>query len=242
MKKVLLTLGISISFISLIGQTPSSTKELAQSPKSCFAVSFSSPGQFLQSPISLTPGNGVVIGGVNFNVPTRNLTIIKNTLQGGATGNIISTPQQNLNQEFAAAQLSLIKAGGLSSPTVFSALNNPIICYGVNLPDPVTLSNGVTISSGTTLRDFLDQTRLTVIDSKRFIDAPVLAYLLRLFPCNSARSGGRPSPPNPNCPFDFGGSPITCCAAGGRCVTRSCPSGNAKCGPVLNGIPTVLCE
>ncbi len=242
MKKIFLALSLSISLASLIGGSPSLTSsknDTAQFSQSCITVRFFSPEQLMQSPISLTPGNGIIIGGVNFNAPTRNLTIIKNTLKGGATVKIALTPQQELNQEFVAAQLSLINAGGLSSPKVFSALNSPITCYGVNLPDPIALSNGFTISSSTSLRDFLDQTRLAVIDSKRYVDASMLANLIRLFPCNSARSGGRPLPPSPNCPYDFG-SRITCCA-GTRCVTRSCPSQNARCS-ALGGIPVVLCE
>lgn len=30
--------------------------------------------------------------------------------------------------------------------------------------------------------------------------------------------------------------------AGLRCVTSSCPSQNVTCGPVIGGIPTVLCQ
>jgi hypothetical protein len=113
-----------------------------------------------------------MIGGVNFNNPIdirSNIPIIRQALQGG------SSPLQQLNREFVAAQLSLASAGGSGSPAALNALNGRLGCYGLNFA-PVRLSNGFTLSPNSTLNDLFQQAR-SAIRENRTTDMLTLAGL-----------------------------------------------------------------
>ncbi len=146
--------------------------EGAADPANCNTICFRSAQHHLLSPISIPPGSSVQIGGVNSNVPTRNLTAIRLALQGGPN------PLQQLNQQFVAAQLSLIKAGGHSSPKSFTVLKSPLSCYKLNF-STVTLSNAFALSPASTLGDLLDQARFAISDN-RAADMMAIANILKL--------------------------------------------------------------
>lgn len=151
-------------------QTMMATDSSAQLDNKCATICFRSPQYYLLNPISLPPGVGVEIGGVNFNAPTRNLTAIRLALQGGRS------PLQRLNQQFVAAQLSLIRAGGHSSAPAFSALQSPISCYGFNFA-PITLSRGFVLTHNSTLADLFEEVRLDIRNNQT-ADMLVIAGIL----------------------------------------------------------------
>lgn len=138
----------------------------------CSTICFRSPQYFLLNATTLPSRVGVEIGGVNFNVPTRGLTAIKLALRGG------SNPLQQLNEQFVAAQLNLIGAGGHSSPSAFTALRSPLSCYGLNF-SPVTLSNSFTLRPDSLLNDLFEQARFAIRDN-RTADMLAIASLFKL--------------------------------------------------------------
>ena len=117
----------------------------------CDTICFRSPQWWVKQPDAPIPGGSVLIGGVNFNNPVNARSAwvqIKMALQGG------SSPLQKLNQQFVAAQLNLLQAGGSMSAPVMNALWSNIGCYGGPLKDfaPVTLSDGTVISPNSMLK------------------------------------------------------------------------------------------
>lgn len=136
----------------------------------CDKICFRSPQYFLLNPLVLRPGETVVIGGVNLNVPTRNLVAIQLALRGGAS------PLHKLNQQFVAAQLSIIKVRGHSSPGAFSARNSPLSCYDLPRAGSIRLSNGFMITSGLSLNELFAQTLLAIREN-RTADMLALANL-----------------------------------------------------------------
>jgi hypothetical protein len=132
-----------------------------------------SPGYYLLNPNRI-PSAPVVIAGVNFNNATNNPVEIRLALRGpGLYGG--SSPSKLLNREFVAAQLSLASAGGSGSPVPFSALNSQLNSYGVSFAS-VTLSNGATLSTDSTLGDLFEET-LDAIRDNRPLDFGPLAQI-----------------------------------------------------------------
>jgi hypothetical protein len=106
---------------------------------------------------------------VNFGAATRNQSSIRFALQGGPT------PLQQLNQQFVAAQLSLLDTCGHYSPQSFTVLEGNLSCSGLNFR-PLTLSNGVNLSVDSRLKDLFEQARFAIRDN-RTTDMVVLANL-----------------------------------------------------------------
>lgn len=153
-------------------------KTTQQNPvfSSCNTICFRSPQSFLLNPPAMPPGGNVLIGGVNYNSPTDNPSAIEFALRGG------SSPLQQLNQQFVAAQLSIVVTVGISSPSAISANNSPLTCYALNFP-PVTLSNGYTLTPNSTLGSLFEQARLAILEN-RTADMTALANLLKLLSSN----------------------------------------------------------
>ncbi len=93
------------------------------------------------------------------------------------------TPLQQLNQEFVAAQLNVLNAGGDGSPQVFYAMEGRLRCYNLAF-DPVALSNGFTITANTKLKDLFQQTKLCILEGRAQDMAP-LAKIFDLLNGNS---------------------------------------------------------
>ena len=131
------------------------------------------------------PRGEVLISGVNGNIPvsTANLNAMQQALQGNPTGFGL-TPQQAFNQEFVAAQLNLLSAGGGGSVVNANVLWAGLSCYNLNFA-PVRLSNGVVLSRDSMVKDLFMQCQLAVIEN-RFADFGPLAALLDLFNGNDA--------------------------------------------------------
>ncbi len=145
----------------------------------CNLVCFLSPQYYLLNLDRLPPGS-VVIGGYNGNSPvsTANLKVVADGLRDIEALTGAATPRQQFNQEFVAAQLNLLAAGSPSSPSVILALKSKLSCYALNFP-AVTLSNGVTISSSSTLGDLFTQGQ-TAIRSNRAVDLQALTRIFDL--------------------------------------------------------------
>lgn len=126
----------------------------------CNAICFRSPQYFLLN-LDRLPLGAVLVGGVNQNRPisTTNTRAMEIALRGGGT------PLQQLNQEFVAAQLNVLNAGGDGSPKVFHAMEGRLRCYNLTF-DPITLSNGFTITTDTKLKDLFQQTRFCIWDNR----------------------------------------------------------------------------
>jgi hypothetical protein len=126
----------------------------------CNAICFRSPQYFLLN-LDRLPLGAVLVGGVNFNRPvsTTNVRVMEIALRGGFT------PLQQLNQEFVAAQLNVLNAGGDGSPKVFHAMEGKLRCYDLTF-DPVTLSNGFTVTADTKLKDLFQQARFCIWDNR----------------------------------------------------------------------------
>ncbi len=137
----------------------------------CNAICFRSP-QYFRLNLNRLPHGTVLIGGVNLNRPvsTTDKRAMALALRGGFT------PLQQLNQEFVAAQLNLLNAGGDGSPKVFYALEGKLQCYDLKF-DEVKLSNGFSISPETKLKDLFQQTRFCIHENR----AQDMAALTRVF-------------------------------------------------------------
>jgi len=126
----------------------------------CNTICYRSPQYFLLN-LNRLPHGTVIIGGANFNRPisTTDQRALGMALRGGFT------PLQKLNQEFVAAQLNVLLAGGDGSPKVFYAMEGLLSCYGLNF-DAVTLTNGFVISPETQLKDLYQQARFCINDGR----------------------------------------------------------------------------
>lgn len=126
----------------------------------CNTICYRSP-QYFRLNINRLPHGTVIIGGVNFNRPvsTTDQRAMNMALRGGFT------PLQQLNQEFVAAQLNVLLAGGDGSPKVFYAMEGQLSCYGLTFED-VTLSNGFVISPTSKLKDLYQQARFCIYDGR----------------------------------------------------------------------------
>ncbi|HMV49552.1 MAG TPA: hypothetical protein PKD31_17460, partial [Blastocatellia bacterium] len=111
-------------------------------------------------------------------VSTTNTRLMTLTLAGGYTS------LQKLNQEFLAAQLNVLNAGGDGSPKVFYAMEGKLSCYGLNFAD-VTLSNGFTLSPDTKLKELYQQARYCVTGSGNAADQVALTTIFDLLNGNN---------------------------------------------------------
>lgn len=125
----------------------------------CNTICYRSP-QYYKLNINSLPRGTVIIGGVNFNRPvsTSDTRKLELALRGGFT------PLQQLNQEFVAAQLNVLNAGGDGSAKVFYAMEGPLTCYNLRF-DPVTLSNGFVLTPDSQLKDLYREARLCISSS-----------------------------------------------------------------------------
>lgn len=122
----------------------------------CNTICYRSP-QYYKLNINSLPRGTVIIGGVNYNRPisTTDLRRMELALRGGFT------PLQQLNQEFVAAQLNMLNAGGDGSAKVYYALEGELTCYNLNFV-PVTLSNGFVLRPESQLKDLYREARLSI--------------------------------------------------------------------------------
>ncbi len=150
----------------------------------CDTICFRSPQYFLLH-LNQLPKGAVVIAGVNYGqaVSTSNTLAIQFALQGNATGIGTLTPLQHFNQEFVAAQLNLVSAGGSGSPTVYNALWSLLSCYKINFT-PVTLSNNFTLTPNSTLNDLFEQA-ISAVRENRTADMGALATIFDLLNGNN---------------------------------------------------------
>lgn len=122
----------------------------------CNTICYRSP-QYFKLNIDSLPRGTVIIGGVNFNHPvsTTDRKALGIALRGGFT------PLQQFNQEYVAAQLNMLNAGGDGSAKVFYAMQGPLTCYNLVF-EAVTLSNGFVLSPESLLGDLYREARLCV--------------------------------------------------------------------------------
>ena len=126
----------------------------------CNAICFRSPQYFLFNVNSL-PYGVVLIGGANHNAPisTSNKRLLTLALRGGIT------PLQKLNQEFVAAQLNALLAGGEGSVKYHYAMEGKLKCYGMEFA-PITLSNGFVLSPETRLKKLFREAKLSIFEAR----------------------------------------------------------------------------
>jgi hypothetical protein len=150
----------------------------------CDTICFKPPTQ-CQIFLNKLPSGTIVIGGVNFNNPIdiqTNGPAIQRALNPCVTGiSCRLTPLQRLNQGYVAAQLSLAAhGGGTNSPIALNVLWGRLGCYPklTNFA-PVTLSNGVTLTPNSMVKDLFEQAR-KAIQQNRTADFIPLAQLFEL--------------------------------------------------------------
>lgn len=169
----------AVSIKDFSGRVAASERaEISAQAADCFTICFRSPEYYLLNPRAhiRVP---VLIAGENYDNPTLDPASIYFALRGPGIFSA-SNPTKLLNQQFVAAQLSLANAGGDGSPTAFNALNGLLSCYGLPAA-PVTLSNGVTLDSNSTLGDLFAETR-DAIQDKRIVDyIPLKGILEKLY-------------------------------------------------------------
>lgn len=141
------------------------TLETNPPPVKCNTICFRTPQDWLLS-FNPLPRSPVLIGGINFNTPTRDIQAIRSALQGNVFGFGNLTPLQQLNQQFVAAQLSLNFAGG--GPVTANVLWANLSCYGGRLAlfAPATLSNGFTFTPNSMLKDLFMQAEFAIRENR----------------------------------------------------------------------------
>ena len=154
--------------------SPTPTPTPPPMPIKCDTICFRSPSFYLLR-LNYLPNGSILISGVNFNNPIsiqRSKDQIRIALQGSGTGML------NLNREFVAMQISLAYAGGLGSPVVFNTYWSPLRCSGITF-QPVTLSNGVTITPDSLIDTLFMQTQQAIREN-RTADMGPLASIMAL--------------------------------------------------------------
>ncbi|MCI0661087.1 MAG: hypothetical protein L0220_08435, partial [Acidobacteria bacterium] len=154
--------------------SPTPTPTPAPMPIKCDTICFRNSTYFLLR-LDFLPNGSILIGGVNLNNPVsiqRSKDQIRIALQGG------SGPLQRINQQFVATQMSLAFAGGTASPVVFNAFWSQLKCSGIQF-QPVTLSNGVTLSPESLFDTLYMQAQLA-IRQNRTADMIPIAQILAL--------------------------------------------------------------
>jgi hypothetical protein len=162
-------------------------------PVKCDTICFRPPTQ-CQLFLNCLPSGTIIIGGVNFNKPISirtNGQAIQRALNPCLFGtNCRLTPLQYLNQGYVAAQLSLAAhGGGTNSIIAINVLWGRLRCYPrlANFA-PVTLSNGVTLTPGSMLKDLFMQAE-SAIRGNRTSDMLLLAQLFALLNADDCRNG-----------------------------------------------------
>lgn len=128
--------------------------------------------QFFITNIRYLPGGAILIPGVNANNPSgiqQSTDAIRSALQ---------SPAGSIKREYVTAQLSMAYSGGTGSPVVFNAFWSALSCSGISF-NPVTLSNGVTLTSSSLLDTLVTQTNLAIKEN-RSSDAAALAGIWAL--------------------------------------------------------------
>lgn len=150
----------------------------------CDTICFRSPQYWLLN-LNKLPKGTVLIAGTNGNQPvsTSNVTAIGLALKGNALGFGTLTPQQQFNQEFVAAQLNFLSAGGSGSPVTYNSMWANLSCYGIKF-NPVTLSNGVTLTVDSMVKELWMQATL-VAHGNNQADFAALAAIFDLLNGNS---------------------------------------------------------
>jgi hypothetical protein len=144
----------------------------------CRAICHRSPMYFRLN-LHQLPHGSVVIGGMNFNRPisTTDKRAMQIALRGG------HSPLQQLNQEFVAAQLNLLNAGGYGSARTIYAMEGRLKCYGMDFA-PIALSDGATLSPDTKLRELYEHSR-KCIETNNVQDMAGLVRVLDLLNGNN---------------------------------------------------------
>src|SRR5262249_22522025 len=104
------------------------------------------------------PDGVIIIPGFNFNNPVNvrsNTDAIDRILRGGSIFGGSQNPIQRFNQEFVAAQISLLP-GSKGSVDTANILRAALSCYGISFT-PVILSNGGVLSPDSTVDDLFKQ-------------------------------------------------------------------------------------
>lgn len=150
----------------------------------CDTICFRSPQYWLLH-LNQLPKGTVLIAGVNGNQPvsTANSNVISLALKGNALGFGTLTPQQQFNQEFVAAQLNFLAAGGSGSAVTYNAMWTNLSCYGITF-SPVTLSNGVTLTENSMVKELWMQATLAAHNNNQ-ADFVSLAAIFDLLNGNS---------------------------------------------------------
>lgn len=150
-------------------------------PVKCDTFCFRSADYWLLN-LKKLPNGVVYISGFNFGaaVSTRNTDAIRIAL-GYCGADLYGplSPQERFNREWVAAQLNLLLAGGGGSPTYYNTQWTNLSCYGFSFA-PVTLSNGVTLSPNSMIKDLYMQAFLAA-QQNRQLDFAALANLFALF-------------------------------------------------------------
>ena len=149
----------------------------------CDSICYRSPQYWLLN-LRKLPGGNVTIAGLNGNlsISTDQVRTIELALRGNPFGFGL-TPRQVLNQEYVAAQLNMLNAGGGGSVVVANSMWANLSCYGVDVP-LTTLSNGFVLSNGSMVKDLYMQITLA-INERREVDFLPLARILDLLNGNS---------------------------------------------------------
>ena len=145
----------------------SRTFSISRPPLICHTICFGSPLFFRNSLASGTLPDGLIIlPGFNFNNPApvqSSSTEIDLILRGGTAFGGSLNPLQRFNQEYVAAQLSLLRGSGGPAVTV-NILRTGLSCHGLRFA-PVILSYGAVLSPDSTVEDLFTQSRIVASSS-----------------------------------------------------------------------------
>jgi hypothetical protein len=168
------------------GAAMCSFKVTVNAPVKCDTICYRSPQWWLLN-LDRLPGGNVMLAGVNGNQSVS--TSFKRTIQLALQGNVVFgiglTPRQVFNQEYVAAQLNILRAGGGGSPVVANTMWANLSCYGIDFP-ATTLSNGFTLTPSSMVKELYMQITLAV-QQNREADFLPLARILDLLNGNDPR-------------------------------------------------------
>jgi hypothetical protein len=118
-------------------------------PPLCDTICFRSPDYYLARLGKFPKGTVRVVGnGVHSLIDTSDTANMKLALDGG------SSPHDQFNQQYVAAQVSLLASPGSQQ----AALTSPLSCHKISFAT-VQLSNGASISTNSTLGELFEQSK-----------------------------------------------------------------------------------